>query len=371
MATTRDIRAKAPERLTRVPLLEFRRFKRAETKEEVQALNNSIMEREIGKEMRIAEQLEAKGTLEDGNGLSMFLSACRRRLRDRKWVRVLEHSDNVRKYAFCIARSWEMLKEDKGIKRDLSFLNVVAKVAGYHDIGKTLIAPYLVNKEDGTWFGRGRGERIDFETELPVLKPAHVEAGARLLKIYQDFMTMTSYEAVRWMIEGHHIAFDGKGTASGRSYPEVMDDVPVEYIARKGAIPEAARIIRAADVYSAITENRFYLAESERVVTRVTGMRADDAALGLLITVAGTDVDPEMVKCLMMGKYHVNEDIAQASVEDLCCSDHENLMIRGGDIRFALEKVLGREAFQDIIKNRDPSWDGNTDFNVYCRSELV
>jgi response regulator RpfG family c-di-GMP phosphodiesterase len=371
MATNRQSRAEEPPRLTRIPYIQFRRFRKAEGIDEVRALNGRIMQRELDKEKRIAEKLERQGKLGEGNGLSMFLAACRRRLRDRKWIRVLEHSDNVRKYAFCIARSWEMLKEDKNIRRDLSFLNIVAKVAGYHDIGKTLIAPYLVNREDGTWFGIGYKGRIDFEKELPVLRHAHVEAGVRLLRIYQDFMSMTTYEALRWMVGGHHIAFDGRGTASGMSYPEMMDGIPVEYTARKGAIPEAARIIRAADVYSAIMENRFYLDESERVVTKVTGMGKDDAALGLLITVAGTDVDPEMVKCLMMGKYHVEEGIAQAAVEDLRCKNHESLLEKGKDVKFALEKVLKQEAFHELISRRDPTWDGNTDFNVYCRSELV
>jgi response regulator RpfG family c-di-GMP phosphodiesterase len=371
MATARHTKAQEPERLTRIPWFEFRRFKKAGSREEVQALNDRIMQRELDKEKRIAEKLEAKGKLKDGNGLSMFLVACRRRLRDKKWVRWLEHSDNVRKYAFCIARSWEKLKEDNNIKRDLSFLSVIAKVAGYHDIGKTLNAPYLVNKEDGTWFGKGRKERLDFEKELPVLQAGHVEAGARFLDIYRDFMSVSSYEIARWIIEGHHIAYDGIGTGGARSYPKKMDNVPVKYTADKRAIPEAARIARAADVYSAIMENRFYLDESERVVTKVTGMSDDDKALGLLITVAGTDVDPEMVKCLMMGKYHIEENVAEASVADLRCWDPERLRIRGQDMIFARANVLEEDAFLDIISRRNPRWDGNTDFNVFCRGELV
>jgi response regulator RpfG family c-di-GMP phosphodiesterase len=371
MATKKQTKAGKPNKKTRIPILEFIRFKRARDIDEVKALNNHVMDRELAKETRIAERLEKQGRLKDGNGLEMFLAACRRRLKDRRWHRVLEHSDNVRRYAFCIARSWETEKRRKGNGSDLSFLNVVAKVSGYHDIGKTLTAPYLINREDGTWLGIGKGQRIDFRKELKVLRLAHIKAGVRMLGIYQDYMTPTEFDYSRWIIQGHHVAFDGVGTAGAPSYPEFIDGLPVYYIANKGAIPDSARIIRCADVYSAIMENRFYLAESERVVTRVTGMAADDAALGLLIAVSGTDVDPEMVKCLMTGKYHIDDNIAKTVVSDLSCSEPACLQVRGGDIRFALTNVIDQQSFHDVISMRNDGWDDNTDFNVFCAAALA
>lgn len=337
---------RATKKRPRIPLLQYIRFTRSKSKQETRLLNEHIIGRELEKETRIAEKLQKRGELRPGNGLEMFLETCRRRLGDPRWRRVLEHSENVRRFAYCIAMVREI---QKNRPIDGVLLDVVAKVAGYHDIGKTMIAPYLMNREDGTWGGIGKGKRIDFRKELEVLRLSHLDAGMRLLQLYMDFMSKKEYVNSKWIIGGHHLAYDGEGTASAPSYPDKIDGIDVTGFVRGRGLPEVARIMRTADVYSAIMENRFYLAESERVVTKVTGIKADDAALGLLIAVAGTDVDPEMVKCLMIGKYKARSWIAESAVTGLACRQSERLKERGGDIRFSLERVIPMGIFWEVI----------------------
>lgn len=354
---TKQIR-QAEKGKSKIPLFQYIRFKMSKNKEETCFLNEQIIEKELEKEARIAKGLQERGNLHPGNGFEMFLTVCKRRLEDPKWHRVLEHSENVRDIACCIAETWERRKGADNA--DEVLLDVIAKMAGYHDIGKTMIAQYLMNREDGTWLGIGSGKRIDFRKELDVLRLSHVEAGVRLLNLYKDFMGIKEYVYSKWIIGGHHLAYDGEGSASAPSYPYEINGITVKYYVNHKRLPPVVRIMRAADVYSAIMENRFYLAESERVVTRVTGIQADDAALGLLIAVAGTDVDPLMVECLMMGKYRVLPWIAESAVEGLACKQSERLRERGGDIKFSLEQVIPKKIFWEVIGKQE-RWGLSTD----------
>jgi len=359
------IKTKQPEpssdnkKTSRIPLRQYLEFRKAKDAGDVDLLNYRCMEKELDRERHIARSHEKHGDLFSGNGLDMFLAACKRRLSEARWHRVLDHSENVRRYAYCIALTHERQKGLEGKVMDDMMVDVVAAVAGYHDIGKTIIAEYLINREDGTMFGMGKGERIDFKKELTVLQNAHVEAGVRMLEIYRNFMSEEVFQMAKWIIGGHHLAFDGDGTASARSYPKEIDGVDMKKRIIENGLPPVARIIRAADVYSAIMENRFYLAESERVVTKVVNMEPDDTALGLLITVAGADVDPFMVKCLLIGKYKVAPHIAAAVVDDLSCKEKSCLKQRGGDIKFSLENVIPEPSFLEIVTGRR-----NTDWRV-------
>jgi len=346
----------AAKKVPKIPPLQYMRFSRAKDKSETELLNNAVIEKEIGKEKRIALRLENNGELVLGNGLELFLQACRRRLRDPTWGRILDHSHNVRKYAYCISNSWQKQKELNSTPLDAVSLYVIEKVSGYHDIGKTLITPYLVNKEDGTWFGIGKGARIDFKKELDVLRLAHLEAGLKLLGVYKAFMDSHEYETARWVIAGHHLAHNGIGTASAPSYPAKIDGLDINAYIMQNGLPLVSRIMRTADIYCAILENRFYLAESERIVMKAKNVAPDDAALSMLITVAGIDVDPAMVGCLLMGKYKLEPEVASMVVKHLSCKERDVLSKRGGDIKFSLEKVLPAEVFQAII-SRAPSTD--------------
>lgn len=329
-----------------IPPVQYFRFRRAKDRAEVEALNECITAKELRKEARIAEKSVERG-------LDAFISSCRRRLQHPEWRRVHEHSERVRRFAYCIAESIQERGAEAGREADRDSLSIMGKIAGYHDIGKTLIAQYLVNREDGTWGGIGKGERIDFDKELPVLRQAHVGAGLRFLRLYKRLMSTFEYEYAKWIIGGHHLAYDGVGSASAPSYPALDRGI------KQDSVPEAARIIRAADVYSAIMENRFYLSESEKVAARARGINAADAALGMLITVAGTDVDPLMVEHLIAGKYGVDPSVAKQVVRNLACRRSDWLRDKGADIKFSLDWVLPKECFMDVISHpgRRSEWD--------------
>ena len=347
------------EKRSRIPVVQYFLFRRAKSAAEVEALNAKVTEKGLKEEARMAGRLLKEGILTRGNGLDAFVSACERRMGSPEWHRVREHSERVRRFSYCITETLQKDRRREGKRVERTELEVVGKLAGFHDIGKTLIAPYLINREDGTWFDIGRGMRIDFGKELAVLRLSHVEAGMRFLGLYRQFMSEAEYGYAKQVIGWHHIAFDGIGTASAPSYPErIGGTVMKDYIEECG-IPEVARIIRAADVYSAIMENRFYLSESEKVVPNVTGIRAADAALGMLIAVAGTDVDPGMVEHLIVGKYGVQPEMARDVVSNLACRKADWLKEKGGDIRFSLEWVIPKDSFRDVIFNqgRRSEWD--------------
>ncbi len=345
---------------TKIPFFQYLSFRRAKNREKVELLNERVTRGELRKEARIVRKLRRKGKLREGNGLEMFVQACKRRLGKPDWHRVEDHSERVRRYSYCIAKALD--------HTDVAFARVVGLVAGNHDIGKTLIAQYLVNREDGTWFGIGKADedgngRIDYEKELWVLRHSHLEAGLRFLRLYAEFMKKEEYDIAKWIIGGHHIAFDGIGSAGAPCYPSRIGEVSTRRYLKTHELSVAARIVRTADVYSAIIEDRFYKKKEERIGEKAKGMKKDDAALGVLITVAGVDVDPEMVKYLIIGKHNTKPDVARDVVANLACREPKWLQKRDGDWDFSIEWVIPKERFQNVIKQRDSYWDQpvNTD----------
>jgi hypothetical protein len=252
-------------------------------------------------------------------------------------------------------------------------------MAGYHDIGKTLISPYLINREEGTLFGIGRGTRIDFEKELSVLRLSHVIAGMRLLRLYKEYIDPEEYLLMRMVIGCHHVAYDGIGTASAPSYPDRigMEEVGNFIINKNGTVktnqfPDIVKIIRTADVYCAALENRFYLSESERLVAlaKTEGISPEDAAAGLTITVAGTDVDPKMAACLLTAMYDVNFEKAEQIVRKLSCRDAKLLRKRGKDVEWTLAEVIRRRRFLHLIEKKRSGWKKRVDTGLFLLADV-
>lgn len=349
---------------SRIPSGQFLRFRLARGLQSVTRINERHMERELAKEASLVQRLKRDGKIEKGKGLEAFCRRCKEKLdepgRKRfRFTRTRKHSIDVRDSTFKIALEHQERRKSQGARVNATLLDVIANTAGYHDIGKTMLAEYLLNREDGTVLGIGKGSRIDPETELPVLRLAHVVAGVKLLRLYKEFMSEEEYFLAKLIIGGHHIAFDGIGSASAPSYPGEIGGTEISgFIKVKGArisnrLPDIVKIIRTADVYSACLENRFYLSQSERLIemAQAEGVRPEDAALGLTITVAGVDVDPRMVAYLIMSMYDVSFDSARELVHRLHCRDVKSLRERRGkDIDWTLTEVLRRRRFLKMVE---------------------
>lgn len=357
----------------------FARYKWAGTREKVRQLNCRYMERQLQSEKKRVKMLEAQRKLEPGNGALYFKETCERRLAAAHWGRIREHSKLVRDVGFKIAIENELVRRSIGKRADRALINVIAHMAGYHDVGKTLTAPYLINREDGTWFGVGEGERIDFERELPVLRLSHVEAGMRLLSLYRKYIDPAEYGLMKLLIGAHHIAYDGAGSASAPSYPERIRDINVSGFIRldggrvlHNQFPDVVKIIRCADVFCAALENRFYLSQSERLVNMAKqgGIGAEDAALGLTIAVAGVDVDPHMVACLIRAMYQIDYDSAKTIVRKLSCKEPGWLDRRGADIKWTLQEVVKRQRFLHVIGEKKESWRKKVNTGLFMRAEV-
>jgi hypothetical protein len=365
--TTRKSAEKREKRITcKIPVAVFEKYEGA-SPEEKRKFNKEEIKRELRKEARIVRDLARRGILNRGNGVEIFGRTCERRLLLPHCGEVRFHSRQVRDFAKRIAlRRVEVKKEGdkKGEPVSTATLRVIANTAGNHDIGKTLISEYLLNRENGTEDGRG-ARRIDFLTELPILRESHVEAGMSLLELYRPYIDKTEYRLMRLIIGGHHIAYDGIGTAMAPSYPErvgplvVSDEIESENgIVTKNKLAVAQKIIRTADVFSAILENRKYLNESERLIEQIDikGVTNEDKVLGLLITVAGIDADPKMVSILMMCMYEVSFKKAYGVVERFRHEDPKKLSIKGEDIGWACKRVLKRRRFLNLGRMRNIKW---------------
>jgi hypothetical protein len=378
MATRKNAGKKRTKRKS-IPLYQFIRFRIAPTREKVEELNQQFMQREIKKEKRHLERLKRKGEISRENGSDCFKETCERRLSGPHWSRIREHSALVRDVGFKIAMENELVRRSLGKRAEQTVINVIANMAGYHDAGKTLTAPYLINREDGTLFRWGHGERIDFEKELPVLRLSHIEAGMQLLSLYRDFIEPKEYFLMKLLIGAHHVAYDGVGSASAPSYPERIRNINVSELIRLNGrevvhnqFPDVVKILRTADVFCAALENRFYLSQSERLVqmAKEGGVEAEDAALGLTISVAGIDVDPGMVACLMMAMYKLDFKDAKTVVRKLSCREPGWLDRRGADIKWTLHEVVKRQRFLRTVGEKKESWRKKVDTGLFRKAEV-
>jgi HD-GYP domain-containing protein (c-di-GMP phosphodiesterase class II) len=124
-----------------------------------------------------------------------------------------------------------------------------------HDVGKVAIPDAVLNKSG------------DLEPEERRLLQQHPEIGAEIIQRVAGLK-----EAVR-AVRHHHERWDGTGYPHGL----VAEAIPIE-----------ARIVAAADVYSALTSDRTYRKALDRA-----------EALAELDRLAGTQLDPLVVPALV------------------------------------------------------------------------
>jgi len=140
-----------------------------------------------------------------------------------------------------------------GMKREISPISL-SYASLMHDVGKLGVPESILNKP----------AKLD-DNEWEVMKK-HPDIGVKILKPLQAFDNISS-----WILY-HHERIDGKGY----------------HLLKAEEIPLAARIIAIADTYSAITMRRSY-----------KDARTHEDAVKIISEVAGTQLDPDLVKIFL------------------------------------------------------------------------
>lgn len=138
------------------------------------------------------------------------------------------HSKNVQLLASLLAK----LYAEQEDLTNVDFINGLSAGAVLHDIGKILIPEYILQKPD-------RLTSEEFET---VKK--HTIFGSQIL--VQSLMKHPENDVLKFaheVIRSHHERWDGKG------YPDGLKETE---------IPLVARIVKIADVFDALTSDRYY-----------------------------------------------------------------------------------------------------------------
>jgi len=155
------------------------------------------------------------------------------------------HSNRVRDYAIAIAHAMQLTEEE---------IEIIGVGAQMHDIGKIGIPDAILQKA------------AQLSTDEFELIKLHPQIGRRIVQRVGNF------EKYLPIIELHHENYDGSGYPSGLKGNE---------------IPLAARIVRVADVFDALTTDRAYR----------PGMPAEKACQ-IIERSEGTHFDPDVVRAL-------------------------------------------------------------------------
>jgi putative two-component system response regulator len=138
-------------------------------------------------------------------------------------------------------------------------LDMMVRAAPLHDVGKISISDRILLKP---------GHLTD--EEFTIMK-THAPVGAQMLKdMYERTPAQTYLRYARMIAAAHHERFDGRG------YPDGLAEE---------AIPLCARIMAAADVYDALTDDRVYR----------RGMTHGEA-VDIIMDGRGTRFDPRIVE---------------------------------------------------------------------------
>lgn len=225
------------------------------------------------------------------------------------------HSVNVGILTMAIGAALDLAKDQL---RELG-------MAGFlHDVGKTRVAKYILNKP-------GKLSPEEFEQ-----MKRHSEDGARIVG---DIEGVSSY--VAQAVLGHHIGFSRNG------YPTWALGLPFE---------RACDIISVADCYDAITTLRVYKPPLN-----------PREAVKMLRELAGTQLDPQLVETFaeMLGRYPVgtlvrldSSEIAVVYRPAASGGDRPAVkVIKDGDGRMLLTPVivdLAQEDDREIVAEVDP-----------------
>lgn len=171
-----------------------------------------------------------------------------------KYSNEQDQTERMKKLAGRIGNAMRLSKDQ---------ISTLETISYYHDIGKIIIPPNLLNKPK------------DLSLEEYDLVQRHAEAGYQIMKSQEEYSSIAIY------ILSHHERWDGTG------YPRKQ---------KGNEIPLLSRILAVLDAYTAMTGNLPYKKSLSR-----------EAAIMELKKNAGLQFDPEIVDILT--EIVLNEDI--------------------------------------------------------------
>jgi HD-GYP domain-containing protein (c-di-GMP phosphodiesterase class II) len=215
-----------------------------------------------------------------------------------KWSYTRRHSLEVGYFAYIIASEAKSQGAEEAAETDPGMVFAGGFI---HDIGKTFLPLALVVKELGVEFDatfvhfcllEGRAMT---SVEKDVLRNEHVAAGTRYVRL---FGTGEHIRTMLDMVGLHHVMYNGEDSLSP-SYPSQVKGMN---------LPFQARAAKTADFISA-TLPRHY--------REGAWVQTFEDAIGYAVAVAGRELDPLAVRCLLTGLYKVGAEEAGRLIDRL------------------------------------------------------
>jgi len=178
------------------------------------------------------------------------------------------HLERIREYARLLAEKMAQIPRYRG-QIDQGFIDDIYQSAILHDIGKVGIPDAVLLKP---------GELTDEEFEI--IKCHTIFGGDAITSIQAQIEGRSFLNIGREIAYNHHEKWDGSG------YPRGL---------RGADIPLAARIVAVADVYDALTTQRFYKEAFSHA-----------KAMQIISGLKGTHFDPEVVDAFIVLEDQLN-----------------------------------------------------------------
>lgn len=241
-----------------------------------------------------------------------------------------QHSFEVARFVYIMAREAQLhgLAGANGPDPALAFAGGLI-----HDIGKTFLPTAIVEKELGVRFAgiaAFRDRRLT-DDERRVLRKEHVSAGTDYVRL---FGAGEHIKIMLDMVGLHHVMYNGKDTCVP-SYPSLLSGKN---------LPFHARIAKTADFVSAVLPRHY---------SATTAVLSLDGAVAYSVSVAGMELDPTSVQCLMCGMYDIDPPEAKKMIERLSHPDgQEGISDMHGARKYAKKAVMTDPDFAAMIKRR-------------------
>jgi HD-GYP domain-containing protein (c-di-GMP phosphodiesterase class II) len=301
---------------------------------------NKELRREAETRDREAEAFRKAGTYDSlGKGLGAFVRATHRRLAAMENGRgkyTDKHSREVATFAGVI--SIESILRDSPEVQGIDPAWIFA--GGYgHDVGKSVLPEALLAKECGIeigWLKLFMGVKLTI-VERSTLRHEHTRFSSEIGRIYWDRSQDTEFRIIQDMMGLHHATYNGLDGAYP-SYP----------LGKRGAdLPFHCRIAKTADFVSAVLPRQYRPVYHQQWITTF------DQAIGYAIMVAGTELDPFTVSCLLTGMYDIRPDEADTLVNRLRYSGEQKRLSDMESVKSYVMNNIGEDkGFISLMEKR-------------------
>jgi len=199
-----------------------------------------------------------------------------------KWSYTKKHSIEVGFFAYVMAREAQRhgLLEGRVTDQNIVFIGGLL-----HDIGKTFLPTAIVVKELGVEFviPLFKGDSLT-DVERRVLRYEHIVAGTTFERL---FGSGPHIKTVFDMTGLHHVSYNGLDNGAP-SYPSLLcgKDLPFH-----------SKVAKTADFISAVVPRHY---RKDNLI------QSTDEAIAYAVSVAGIELDPLSVSCLLTGLYDIS-----------------------------------------------------------------